>query len=103
VSRRHLVDPHCFGTDWRPGLAHDDGVRGASGNQRRGQECRRADKFHIKLNSCRTAELRPSVGPAGGLSGRIPLCAPSALPPAPAAATRHLRERSETLRITPLW
>jgi hypothetical protein len=41
-------------------LTDDDGVRGATANQAGSGERRRTnpEKFHTKLNSCRTANLR---------------------------------------------
>jgi hypothetical protein len=63
MPRRHLVDVHCFGADRRPRLTDDDGARGATANQAGSGERRRTnpEKFHTKLNSCRTAKLRLNV------------------------------------------
>src|SRR4029077_10345919 len=63
MTRRHLVDAHCFGADWRPHLTDDDGTRGATANQagRDEHRCTKPEEFHTRLTSFRTAKLRFSV------------------------------------------
>jgi hypothetical protein len=66
-------------------LTDDDGARGATANQAAGGERRRKnpEKFHTKLNSCRTAKLRLTLCRKTGLSRFAALAAVYLAPRSP--------------------